>query len=332
MSFTLRWKNPNVIATVINIYRDTKDISPSALPAPIATLSNGETEWRDTTAVPGSVYYYLLTTTANGKTVASASQRYTIEVKRGIGPMTILNGDDRLGYMGPVPYDEQWQPGQMPAGFLAIFPNLLTDRVGLHKFTRNGKILYLMSTTAQLPYQSGGVNWASLYQAGLVYGTGDTGPANGHGSLPATLQDAKVVHNGDTYIMRLPRGLTSDTDPAVYPFVDAYAGKDHDTTDLTNPCEYNDLIYAMVNEVPVKQRWANWNSAAYTILAQGNITSGAFLNAGVLCMEHDTVQDRVLHRAITNNSGNTPVSLIQRISYPSPSVTGRYMPIFELVE
>lgn len=103
------------------IYRDVKDITPSALPEPIATLSNGETEWRDTTAAPGATYYYLLTVTANGKTVASSSQKYTIVIKRGIGPMTILNGNDRLGFMGAVPYDEQWLPSQMPPAFLAMF-------------------------------------------------------------------------------------------------------------------------------------------------------------------------------------------------------------------
>ncbi|EPB4247460.1 hypothetical protein ACRN6O_001977 [Salmonella enterica subsp. enterica serovar Chester] len=332
MSFTLRWKNPNVISTVVKIYRDVKDITPSALPEPIATLSNGETEWRDTTATPGATYYYLLTVTANGKTVASSSQKYTIEMKRGIGPMTILNGNDRLGFMGAVPYDEQWLPSQMPPAFLAMFPNLLTDRVALYKFTRNGKIYYMLSNTSQFPNTP--VDWASLYQAGLVYGTGDAGPENGHGTLPATPQDAKIVHKGDTYIMRLPRGLTMSSESPAYPFVADYNGKTHDeVASLTNPCEYNDLLYTMVNEVPKKQRWANWATYSYNYLGQGTLgTSATYFGGGVLCMEHDTTEDRVLHRGIFNNAGGTPVSAIQRINYLSPTTKGRYYPIFELVE
>ncbi|QVW28666.1 putative virion structural protein [Erwinia phage pEa_SNUABM_8] len=334
MSFTLRWKNPNVIATVVNIYRDTKDIVVSALPAPIATLTNGETEWKDNTALPGGTYWYLATVTANGKTVATSSQKYVIEVKRGIGPMTFLYGDDRLGFLGAVPYEEQWQPGQMPASFLSMFPTLLTDRVALYKFSRNGKMLYLLSNVSQFP---GFANWASLYQAGLVYGTDDFGPVGGHGTLPDTLQNAKIIHNGDTYRMRLMRGLSGHKDPAAFPFVEAYNQKDHDAVAaLTAPCEFNDLIYTMVSEVPVKQRWANWNNLSYTYVGRNDITSGiAYYTGGTVCMEHDTAIDRVLHRARFDNTGATvspPVSCIQKINYCTAAQQGRYYPVFELVE
>lgn len=331
MSFTLRWKNPNVIATVVNIYRDTKDISIAALPAPIATLSNGETEWRDTTATPGGTYWYLATVTANGKTVATASQKYTIEVKRGIGPMTFLYGDDRLGFMGAVPYDEQWQPSQMPASFLAMLPSLLTDRVALYKFSRNGKILYLLSNTSQFP---GFANWSSLYQAGLVYGVDDFGPTGGHGTLPDTKQDAKIIHNGDTYRMRLMRGLSSVIDPAAFAFNEAYNQKDHDAVSaLTGHCEYNDLMYTMVSETPVKQRWGNWSAVSAAVIGRGDITAvQSYYLGGVVCMEHDTAVDRVMHRGVFNNTAAAPVSVIQRINYATPAQQGRYLPVFELVE
>ncbi|HHS7556202.1 TPA: hypothetical protein ACTPQ1_004492 [Salmonella enterica] len=331
MSFTLRWKNPNVIATVVNIYRDTKDISPSALPAPIATLSNGETEWKDTTALGGQTYYYLLTVTANGKTVATASQKYVIEVKRGIGPSVILQGDDRLGFLGQVPYDEQWQPSQMPAGFLAMYPTLLTDRVALYKFTRNGKILYLLSNTNQFPGHT--ANWASLYQNGLVYGTDDFGPAGGHGTLPDTLQNAKIVHNGDTYIMRLPRGITGNSQSAAFVFNADYAGKDHDAvTELTGFNEYNDLLYSMVLDVPVKQRWVNWNQLSSSYLGTGNMGQQPVVGGGVICQEHDTSTDRVLHRGQFTTTAAAQLSAMQRIIYTTPTQIGRYLPIFELVE
>lgn len=331
MSFTLRWKNPNVIATVVNIYRDTKDISVTALPAPIATLSNGETEWRDTTAVPGSVYWYLMTVTANGKTVATASQKYTIEVKRGIGPMTIIAGDDRLGFMGGVPYDEQWQPTQMPPSWQAMYPSLLTDRVALNKFIRNGKILYLLSNSAQFFGQQ---NWATLYQAGLVYGTDDFGPVGGHGTLPDTLQDAKIYHNGDVYRMRIMRGLTEEGQSQAFAFDSALHLKEHDAVSaLTGFNEFNDLMYTMVQEVPVKQRWPNWNQLGASLLGAGGVASNSVLiNGGVLCQEHDTATDKILQRGLFLTSAMTATSAIQRINYTTPSQQGRYFPVFELVE
>lgn len=330
MSFTLRWKNPNVIATVVNIYRDTKEISVSALPAPIATLSNGETEWRDTTALGGSTYYYLLTVTANGKTVASASQKYVVEVKRGIGPMTIITGDDRLGFMGPVPYDEQWQPNQMPPSFQAMYPTLLTDRVALYKFTRNGKILYTLSNSTQFLGQQ---NWATLYQAGLVYGTDDYGPVGGHGTLPDTLQDAKVYHNGDVYRMRLMRGLTEEGQSQAFVFDNALHLKEHDAiSELTGFNEYNDLMYSMVSETPVKQRWPNWNQLGANLLGAGSLGNTVLINGGVLCQEHDTATDRILQRGLFATSALTPVSAIQRINFTTTSQQGRFFPVFELVE
>jgi hypothetical protein len=333
MSFTLRWSNPNTIATVVNIYRDTKDISVAALPAPLATLSNNETSYRDNTVVAGQTYYYLMTVTANGKTVATASQKYTVAVRRGIGPNTLLSGDDRLGYYGPVPPEEQWFGSQLPAGFLAAFPTAYaaSDRVPLLKFTRNGKIFYLLAS-----YYAGWSTWGTLYQNGLVYGTGDNGPANGYGTLPATLQDAKIISQNDTYRMRLPRGLSSVTASPVFAFNDAYKDKTHDETDLITFNEFNDLLYPLVIDVPNKQRVPNvMQAVGGTLGSPGNASGFAYIGGGTICMEHDTTQDRVLHRGIYTNAAATvvtPVQAIQRITYVSPTQQGRYIPIFELVE
>ncbi|WP_234885076.1 hypothetical protein, partial [Salmonella enterica] len=72
---------------------------------------------------------------------------------------------------------------------------------------------------------------------------------------------------------------------------------------------------------------------SYNYLGQGTLgTSATYFGGGVLCMEHDTTEDRVLHRGIFNNAGGTSVSAIQRINYLSPTTKGRYYPIFELVE
>ena len=335
MSFTLRWKNPNAIATTVNIYRDTKDISAAALPAPIVTLTNGETEWRDTTAVNGQTYYYLATVTANGKTVAGASQKYTVAVQRGIGPMGFISGDDELGFMGVVPYDERWLPSQMPASFLSMYPTAFTDRIELYKFSRHGKILYMLG--AGVIGALGWMDWASLYQAGLVFGRDDAGPEGANGTLPATPQDAKILHRGDVYRMRLPRGLTDNDQSPVFPFNAAYDQKNHDDfPELTGFNEYNDLYYTMTYDTPEKKRWPSWNHLSPGYLGYyATPTTAAYYNGGVLCMERDSANERVLHRGINNNEGSavsTSASVMQRINYRARGWQGRYLPIFELVE
>ncbi|QXO09594.1 hypothetical protein pEaSNUABM11_00170 [Erwinia phage pEa_SNUABM_11] len=333
MSFTLRWNNPNTIATVVNIYRDTKDISPSALPAPLATLSNGETEYRDTTAVSGQTYYYLTTVTANGKIVATASQKYTVAVRRGIGPNTLISGDDRLGFYGAVATEDQWYGSQLPAGFLAMFPTAFatTDRVPLNKFTRGGKIFYMLTSISP-----GWATWADLYRNGLVYGTGDFGPTGGHGTLTDTLQDAKIISQNETYRMRLVRGLSSASASPAFAFNEAYNAKTHDETDLTAFNEYNDLFYPIVVDVPNKQRVPNVSQLATTYLGFNGSASGQpYTNGGVVCMEHDTAQDRVMHRGLQTplTVAQLPaVQAMQRITYSAPTQQGRYIPIIELVE
>lgn len=329
MSFTLRWANNNAQATVVRIYRDTKDISPAALPAVLATLSNGETSYRDTTAVPGQTYYYLLTVTANDKTVAGASQKYTIAVKRGIGPSTILWGDDKLGWLGNVPYEERFLGSQLPPALLAMFPGsaVFSDRVELNKMTRNGKILYTLATLSP-----GWIDWATLYNSGLVYGTGDAGPANGHPTLSDVIQNASVVHNGDTYRIRLMRGLTDAPTSPVYPFDASMNEKTHDSIPGLGFCEYNDLAYTQVVNVPVKQRGLNWQALATSYLA-GLSTSGFnYYNGGVVCQEHDSATTNVLMRGSFNAGVVSDANYMQLIRYRPQSQVGRYIPVFELME
>ncbi|WP_202980094.1 hypothetical protein, partial [Salmonella enterica] len=43
----------------------------------------------------------------------------------------------------------------------------------------------------------------------------------------------------------------------------------------------------------------NWTTYSYNYLGQGTLgTSATYFGGGVLCMEHDTTEDRVLHRGI----------------------------------
>lgn len=325
MTFILRWKNNNAPGTTVNIYRDTKDILTSALPSPIATLVNGETQWEDTTAVVGGTYWYLATVTSNGKTVATASQKYVIEVKRGMGAKTITIGDDRFGWVGAVPYEELPDASQYPAALRAMFPTVFVDRPPLYKFVRNGKIYYTFQAVT-----IGWATWADLYSAGLVYGNGEQGKTSPHGNLAGVSQDAQFVHNGDTYAIRLPRGLTDPLSTFANAFDPALNGLYHDDVDGLPRSEFNDFCYHLVQHTPTKQLQPNFLQLGNNYLTAN--TTGAMSGGGVLCMEHNDADNKVIHRGRFDSTGTIIPKMCQTIRQVEHSQSGEYIPIFELVE
>ncbi|QQO90641.1 putative virion structural protein [Erwinia phage pEa_SNUABM_42] len=332
MAFILRWTNPNKLATTVNIYRDTKALVSGALPAPIATLTGGETQWRDTTALKGGTYYYLLAVTANGKTVYGAQQSYTIEVKRGIGPNTLLWGTDEYGYYGLVPYAEQMDQSQFPAAFNAINTTAFTDRIPMMKYAYRGKILYLIDRTPLYPAD---VPWNTLYTGGLIYGVDGPGPDGCWGDSQPTDQGGKILHNTDTYRLRVPRGFQTYDQPLMFPFDNTLDKVNHDKL-ATQPAynEFNDLIYTQVLGFPANRR-APCNRPN-TSLNLGSIaypTGNVAFNGGVACQERDTLTKRAMARGwFTATTKETVLDAMQKVNYVAPTQGCRYIPIIELQE
>lgn len=85
MSLLLTWENKNTTPVTVKIYRGTTPIVTTALPAPIATLTAGETEYLDTTAVQGSWYYYLFETTDDIDRLFSTNRYIQAATRRGPG-------------------------------------------------------------------------------------------------------------------------------------------------------------------------------------------------------------------------------------------------------
>lgn len=331
MAFILRWKNPNKLATTINIYRDTKSLVAGSLPAPIATLTAGETQWRDTTAVKGQTYYYLLSVTANGKTVYGAQQTYKIEVKRGIGPQTYIWGNDELGYLGPVPYVEQFDQNITPTAFQALISTPFTDRIPLQKFSYQGRIMYIIDRTAGY---INNVTWGQVYTGGLIYGRDDNGPDGCWGDMQPVKQDASVFHNNDQYRIRVPRGLVDLNGDLMFPFDTKLDRVNHDkVVPALGINEYNDLLLTQQQYFPANRRSLTNRPNSYTYFGQATVTNGALLNAGVMCQERDTLTKKALARGLFYSNGNEgPVDVIQKINYVLPTQICRYIPIIELVE
>jgi hypothetical protein len=328
MAFTLRWRNDNNKPVVVRIYRGTAAIDPKSLPSPIATLSNGETEWVDNTALFGVTYFYYTTVTnpATNKTVNGVNTSFTVEQRRGVGPNTLLYGNDTLGLFGDLAYDDQFPLGQFQQKVQDLFLARsaawnASYRLAMTKFVRNGKILYMLP----MGYLTYNISWASLYAAGMVYGQDDAGPANGHGSLPEAVQDASCTWKGDKYRLRMIRGLSDGSDPKAFAFDAKYSGVSHDTSDLTGFNEFNDLFYGSQWLFPKKRRTEGWRNIA-------PLTSNSASYAdGYMCMEHDTASDNSLMRGGT--ASPMTADLLATINYRNHTrLVANYIPIIELVE
>lgn len=332
MAFTLRWKNENPAGSIVNIYRGTAKIDPKALPDPIATLSNNETEWTDETVILNTRYWYLLTVTVNGRTVASPQKSIVIKNRRGVGGVDQINYSDTddLAFLGQLPFEEQMTYDALPAGFRALTGISGTSTLIMNKFYRHGKVYYMMYNGGR--FNSALYSWDDIYNAGLVYGVDGFGPDNGRGDLAGVDQSGLFEWQGDTYRMRLLRGLTDGDEPTVMTLDESLRNADHDDLEYGR-CEYNDFVYPFADCIPNKQMLPNWtnNSPAY-IYGSGS----AYQGKGFLCQERDPESGLVLVRGYApldaSLANNTKRNLSQVTLIDSAAKVGLYAFVIELVE
>lgn len=332
MAFTLRWKNENPAGSIVKIYRGTAKIDPKALPAPIATLSNGETEWTDETVILNTRYWYLLTVTVNGRTVASPQKSIVIKNRRGVGGVDQINYSDTddLAFLGQLPFEEQMTYDALPAGFRALTGISGTGTLIMNKFYRHGKVYYMMNNGGR--FNSTLYSWNDIYNAGLVYGVDGFGPDNGRGDLAGVDQSGLFEWQGDTYRMRLLRGLTDGDEPTVMTLDESLRNADHDDLEYGR-CEYNDFVYPFADCIPNKQMLPNWSN---TIPAYIYGSGSAYQGKGFLCQERDPESGLVLVRGYApldaSLANNTKRNLSQVTLIDSAAKVGLYAFVIELVE
>lgn len=258
MAIKLKWTNPNVQATTVEIYRGDTPLDRANLANPIATLVSGETEWVDSTAAFERVYYYVLVTKRGNEVAVGPNNKVETVERKGAGPNNLRAGDDRLGYFGLLSPSEFFNSADIIAAAKSTV-GLPTELVtpSWYKFIRNGKILYVPN----VPIGAAGMNWNSLYLAGLVYGTDDAGPANARGGQVATNQLVKLSKNGDEYLVRLPMGLKNDpsdvVDLSVFPTSDNAVTPIDTAAYRDRRIEFNDLFYPIFSTTPDLQRLLN---------------------------------------------------------------------------
>jgi len=332
MALRLTWTNRNVVANSVNIYRGDAALDPTNLPAPIATVTNGDAFYVDQTAENGKTYYYILGTKTANDLILTPNQKILVADNRGAGPSTLLYGDDNLGYYGPLLASDFFTSANILAAAKATvgLPGSLVAPVW-HKMIRNGKIIYVPENTF------GGVSWNYLYNAGLVYGVDAT--AAGDATPPGTPvnQLVKLSLNGEDYKVRLLRGVRDGSYlniPAVYASMDDVANSENN--------EYSDLVYAMCNLVPEKQRTINFaevnvdtllGAAASENSSSSNITPRT--NASRLWVQELTGNLAVTRgqRSISWVSVSpTTKAHLASINALTVSTTATWLPVIELIE
>ena len=337
MALKLKWKNNNVVANTIKIYRGDAKLDPANLPAPLVELTKGETEWVDETAAYGKKYFYILAVVTANDFIPTANQEILVADNRGAGSSILQYGDDNIGYFGQV----------LPADFLTNLDilSVAATTAGLpatlvsapwHKFVRKGKILYMPSGTF------GRVTYNALYTAGLVYGVKGSGPAEANlGGLTPVEQYRPIDFKGQKYIPRLMRGF-SDGLQNDFQGWNWAVDTQPDISGVGTINEFNDLMFSVVNFVPECQRTENFYDGTMDVYvgSPGFSTQDASLYTvpgRVLCQERHPTATTVLARSRRNwvYSYNNPTVLhdktyLQVMNPQAATQSSVWVPVLEL--
>lgn len=310
----LTWTNPNGATPItVNIYRGTAPIDRANLTGLLVSLTAGEVQYQDNTAVRGTTYYYVFETiSATDRSVSQKTEIVTVP-RRGAGPNVLQKGDYNYGYFGSI--------------LSSSFINITALRVALgfsggtvnnaspkwHKYARNGKVIFVPETVVAT-----GVGWNMLYNAGLVFGTGDNGPYNAGSNV---LQNAQVTIGPDTYRVRLMRGYNDDN------------GVFCPTTAVVEPaetftCEWDDFVYPLAQYVPGAQRMSN---VANLLITNTLLNAVAY---GVVCQERTVSAAGTIPVQRGSNVGGTRQGFSARQYNPQTNgVNGNlWWPVLELIE
>lgn len=308
MNLKLLWSDINTVAVTVKIYRSDTPIDPLALPAPVATLSAGEEDWTDPTAVRGRYYYYMFETTSATDRAVSQNYRLQAVPRLGPGPSELKYGDYNYGYFGSIPSSDFINTGNLRAA--------VNFQVGLgsnvaptwHKYVRNGKVFFVPNTCLGQT-----IAWSQIYSAGLVFGV--AGPGDHRNGLAPVDQLKTVVIGPDTFIVRCMKGYSDDVTRVVP------AGGNDDPTEYSN--EYSDFIYPLMKFVPPSQRLVNVASQGVQETLPGPWNG----YTGVAVQELGTSPNFIVRRgsAVENRIGVAQRSLSADSYYCS------WYPILELV-
>lgn len=270
MSLKLSWKNPNTQPTTIDIYRG--DTAAVDMTTPLVTLDGSETSWIDTTALFGKSYYYVWAVNSAKDRVVSRPQKIEVADRKGPGPNTLLHGNELYGYFGSIASADFVNTGALLGALKSqtgINQTVLYPK--WHKFSRNGKVLFVPDT------RLGDATWQDLYNAGAIFGTNDVGAATPAGTVN---QLCTFELNGDLFLVRAPKG---------WPDGMTWDGTGNANMDVNLAfrekwSEYDDLLFPIIVPSPQRQRMVSVDVAnGMNILPAGSYSDRT--SFGVVCQE-----------------------------------------------
>lgn len=196
MRVRLKWNDVNIGPHTTAIYRsDTQPSGQMPTGSPLVTLSNGEKQWDDTTAVRGNTYWYTFVTSNGVQTVPSIPVQVIALPRTGPGPQTLMCGDLDMGLYSNNVSPEQLISNVRLRGLMGVGGNVNSAENIWAKFARKGKTLFVPRRAVAY-----GVSWSQLYSLGLMFGVDNNGPQNG-GNTP--VNQKKIVSIGqDDFIVR----------------------------------------------------------------------------------------------------------------------------------
>lgn len=308
MQIKLVWENPNVIATTTKVYRGTQPLDRANLSNPLATLTQGETTWTDTTAIAGQRYYYVLESlSARDRAVSHNIEAWALP-RTGPGPQTLMGGDHEVGYYGDLLSVNFITLTGLRAALNFNVGSTIVDAPVWMKFAYKGKTLFIPSQ----PLASG-ISWKALYDAGLVYGTNDDGSSLYTG---AKVNQRRTVKIGlETFIVRLMTTAAPRPDRGI-----VYPGGTIELPTQTIGSEWDDLIYRVCEWVPSTQRGSNF----------GSKTRSDF-NSFSSCLKQELVVDTPTNCIMRGTSTLSTKGALSNASISPINGAAQWRPVLELI-
>ena len=309
MNLKLIWTDLNTVAVTLNIYRSDTPIDTANLPAPVGTITDGSTNWVDTTAERGKYYYYVFETTSTNDRVVSTNYRIQAVPRFGPGPSELKYGDYNYGYFGTVTSSDFINTANLRNAVGFQSGTVTTAAPVWHKYVRNGIIYFVPHTCL-----AHSVQWTHIYTAGIMFGITGNGPHQ-NGAV-GTNQRKTVQIGADTYIVRSMKGYSDDVTRIVP------SATVNDPTEYSN--EWNDFILPLCKFVPNGQRLVNVSSQGVqdTLPGPWNGYTGAAIQE-----QSDNASLRIVRRG---SAAETRTGIAQR-SCNNDAYLCSWYPILELV-
>lgn len=234
MAILVSWDSFNEDLDKVEIYKSTNPFNLDNLPAePIATLTGGESSFKDTAVSQDKVYHYMILKYKDGLVENTPLRNYCWSSSRGPGNAELIKGDWRAGWFGEVDNTFMFDS----TTFLSLVKDAVIEAgnpwpdtiyleawrnrpdVRWHKFAYNGKILIMpmlgvfrddnwdladpATPGNYVLNQKSHASWKDLYEAGLMYGIDDFGTVPD--GITPTNQQIIIERNNQRYLVRTLR-------------------------------------------------------------------------------------------------------------------------------